>query len=500
MVRLRTPGNGRKETDVVESIRRSLETGGYAGRGARLLVGVSGGPDSTALLAGLIELRTACDLTLHVTHVDHGLRPESRGDAAYVRRLGARWSVPVSVQSVDIAAVRRAERVSVEEAARNARHRVFLQAAAAVQAEAIVLGHTADDDVETVLLNLLRGTGLRGLAGMAMQTESAFSPERRGADSASRVPIIRPLLGVRRADVMRYLTARRLRPRQDASNTDPAHLRNSVRHELLPLMEDMRAGAFGAVRRASGDARLALDALSIQADALPADAVEMSDDGRAARFNRRALSKAHPAVRHIVLERAIVALLGSAVGMSQRNYRDIDDMIMNGRTGSEIALPKGLCLSCVSRQDAVLAAAGASVVPPLPPLVLSQLCPEGQTRAGGWVFTARRIDGRGIELRADGDGAEHLPGPMTVTLQPDAAQHGLVVRPRRPGDRIRLRGGSRKVQDVFVDSGIPRPWRDRIPVVAETVTGEILWLTGVAVAAHAAVIGEGSMDRSTIDT
>ena len=118
-------GNGPGESALIENVRGVLESGGYVGRGARLLVGVSGGPDSTALLSSLVELRESCEIDLHVTHVDHGLRPESGGDAAYVRRLCARWNVPTTVRRVDVDNLRREERLSIEEAARTARRHTY---------------------------------------------------------------------------------------------------------------------------------------------------------------------------------------------------------------------------------------------------------------------------------------------------------------------------------------------------------------------------------------
>ena len=336
-------------SELVGSVHKALASGSYVGRGARLLVGVSGGPDSTALLASLVELRDDCRLELHVVHVDHGLRPESRSDAAYVQRLCARWNVPFNVRQVNVKELRRAEGLSVEEAARRARHTALLEEAAAFRADAIALGHTDDDHIETVLLSLLRGAGLRGLAGMREESESPFT-----LASGERVPIVRPLLGVTRADVMRYLKERRLRPRQDVSNTDPAHLRNRVRHELLPLMERVREGASDAFGRASEDARLALEYLESQADGLWGEACEIAADRQSLCIDRVALRGAHAALRHVVVERAVTTLLGSAEGFSRRNYRDIDAMITTGRTRSEIDLPKGLRLACGDKRTAVL--------------------------------------------------------------------------------------------------------------------------------------------------
>lgn len=344
-----TPINRPAGSELVGNVHNALASGGFAGRGARLLVGVSGGPDSTALLASLVELRNDCRFVIHVVHVDHGLRPESRGDAEYVRRLCARWNVPLNVRHANVKGLRRAEKLSMEEAARKARHRALLEEAAASGADAIVLGHTADDQIETVLLSLLRGAGLRGLAGMTEQSESPFT-----LPNGERLPIIRPLLGVTRADVMDYLKERRLRPRQDASNADPEHLRNRVRHELLPLMERIRGGASDAVGRASEDARLALEYVETQADGLWGEACEIAADRQSVRINRGAMRGAHAALRHIVVERAIISLVSSTEGFSRRNYRDIDAMITTGRTRSEIDLPKGLRLACGDKHTAVL--------------------------------------------------------------------------------------------------------------------------------------------------
>ena len=468
-------GNGPGESALIENVRGVLESGGYVGRGARLLVGVSGGPDSTALLSALVELRESCVIEIHVVHVDHGLRPESGGDAAYVRRLCARWNVPVTVRRADVDALRRAERLSVEEAARKARHTVFLEQATATGAEAIVLGHTAGDHVETVLLSLLRGAGLRGLAGMAERAESPFTLPDGG-----RMPIIRPLLGVTRAEVMHYLSGRRLRPRQDASNADPAHLRNRVRHELLPLMEDTRGGAAEAVGRASEDARRALDYLESQADSVWRDACVWAEGNQSVRIDRGVMRVAHVALRHVVLERAVVAMLGSSEGLSRANYVVMDELIMDGRTGSEITLPRELWMTCMSGSEAILAAGKPSV--PIARVATAALCLDGETQAGGWMFTARPTE-CGIELRASGEGVELLPGPLGVLVPHGDGQRQLRVRSREAGDRIRLSGGHRKVQDVFVDRKIPRAWRDNIPIVCDTETGDILWLTGVAVAA-----------------
>ena len=475
----RRPESG-GEHRLVGHVRDMLTEHGYAGRGARLLAGVSGGPDSTALMSALVELREDCRLDLHVIHVDHALRPESRGDAVYVRRLGSRWDTPVTVKRVDVPALRERERTSIEEAARNARHAAYLDAAAAINAEAIVLGHNADDQVETVLLNLLRGTGLRGLAGMTDVSASPFQSASEGQSEGARIALLRPLLDLPRSDISDYIASRRLRPRDDSSNRDPAHARNRVRHELAPLLEEIRGGASQAVLRASADARSALQYVEAQSEGLRAAALTFDADANAVRIDPVTYAGAHPVLRHNVLEHAVSSLNGSTEGLSRAHWTAMDHLLMTGRTGAQLDLPRGLRMTRVSSSEAALSTGPLTV--PLPRLEPAVLCAPGLTRAGDWELTARPSPEHGLIVEAKGDGVERLPGPLTATLPLSGSSTMFSVRRRRRGDRIRLAGGSRKVQDVLTDLKVPRAWRDHIPVVCDDATGEILWLAGVAVA------------------
>lgn len=482
----RKPGPG-GEHRLVGHVRDMLTKQGYMGRGARLLAGVSGGPDSTALMSALVELRKDCRLDLHVIHVDHALRPESRGDAAYVRRLGARWDVPVTMRRMDVPALRRLERTSIEEAARNARHAAYLDVAAAMNAEAIVLGHNADDQVETVLLNLLRGTGLRGLAGMAAVAASPLRSVAEGQPDGARIILLRPLLNLPRSDISDYIAFRRLRPRVDPSNRDPAHLRNRVRHELAPLLEEIRGGASEAVLRASADARSALQYVEAQAEALRAAVLDFDADASAVQIDRVTYAGAHAVLRHNVLEHAVSSLNGSTEGLSRAHWTAMDDLLMTGRTGAQLDLPRGLRMTRVSSEEAALSMGPLPV--PLPRLSPAVLCVPGLTRAGDWELTARPSPEHGVMVEAKGDGVERLSGPLTATLPLSGSTITFSVRRCQRGDRIRLASGSRKVQDVLTDLKVPRAWRDHIPVVCNDATGEILWLAGVAVASGP---GDGS--------
>ena len=207
---------------------------------ARLVLAVSGGPDSMALLHAASRLveTDARRWQLTVAHLDHGLRPESQEDATFVTDAARALDLPIEVRRTDVAVLARAEGRSIEDAGREARYR-FLDEVAP-EGALIVTAHTADDAAETVLLNLLRGSGLTGVRGI---------PSRRGR-------VIRPLLGERRSTLRALLDAGGTGYRLDPSNEDPTFLRNRVRAEVLPLLEALRPGA---VDRIGQFARLAAD-------------------------------------------------------------------------------------------------------------------------------------------------------------------------------------------------------------------------------------------------
>ena len=202
---------------------------------ASILLAVSGGPDSVALLHGAASLVTsgARGWQLSVAHLDHGLRPDSEADARLVADAAARFGLPCHVERADVAGLARASGRSLEEAGRDARY-AFLESVAEVGA-LIATAHTRDDAVETVLLNLLRGAGLAGASGI---------PARRGR-------IVRPVLHERRATLRELLDEAGVAYRIDPSNFDPAHVRNRVRAELVPVLESLRSGATDRIARYS---------------------------------------------------------------------------------------------------------------------------------------------------------------------------------------------------------------------------------------------------------
>ena len=202
---------------IVASVRQVLQEAGLQ-TDAGLVVAASGGVDSTVLL----DVLDGLGYRLHVAHLDHALRPDSADDSRFVTDEAKRRRLPCSVERRDVRAYARTEGLSLEEAGRRQRYAFLDQVADRVRAEFIALGHHADDQAETVIMRLLRGSGATGLGGMEIAREGRY---------------LRPLLRVRRAEIEKYARQRGLRYREDPSNRDPRFLRNRVRRELMPLLE-----------------------------------------------------------------------------------------------------------------------------------------------------------------------------------------------------------------------------------------------------------------------
>jgi tRNA(Ile)-lysidine synthase len=437
-----------------------------AGPDDRLALAVSGGADSVALLWLLHQLQASADLpgTLAgLIHVNHGLRgDEAARDEAFCRALAERARLPIEVARVDVAARARASRRSIEAVARDARYEFFAEAADRLRATRVATGHTLDDQAETVLLRLLRGTGGRGLGGVRL---------RRGA-------IIRPLLHCRRAELRRYLDARGEPFCDDSSNASLAVARNRVRHRLLPVIEEIAPGGVQALARFArlfaADEALLERLVCEQAGAVvsSSDAGVQLDTGAlchlprpiARRMIRRALEQAAPgrgfSARHL---EAALELAGAG---SPGGHLDVPGVLVDRRG------PVLLLRPADAGRDSPAAAGQFAVALPVP----------GRAAVPGTNVSVSASVYEGAPS-LDSSTAAGMGGGDVAVLQAASVALPFVVRSRRPGDRLRPfgSGGRRKLQDVLVDRKIPRDARDTVPIV-EDAAGRIVWVAGVTIA------------------
>jgi len=429
--------------------------------GDRVLVAVSGGPDSVALLHALTLLRPEYGLALHVCHVHHGLRPEADRDAQFVERLAARLGCPITVERV---AVTLGSGRSPEQAARVARYAALARAARVFDASRIALGHTADDQAETVLMRVLQGAGPRGLAGMLV---------RRGL-------LVRPLLDVDRATVLAHLATHGLPSVEDATNRDPRFLRNRIRHELLPLLAAHAGPRIGqALRRVGRASREAVEALDALLRPRAAGLLRPGPGGWA--IDLAALRELPAGAVKVLLRIAIleVAPAGELRAGLRSAHLTALCALLESPLGARVRLPGGLV---VERAREAL-----WIVPRMAPPCRMSLSVPGETP----------VPGLRIMLLADA-----VPPSRGCPTDPaweawfdvDALPAGLEVRPRAPGDRIVPFGGDRpiRVSRLLAAAGTPRLARARWPIlVARHHAGEeVLWVIGVRRAAAAAITPE----------
>jgi tRNA(Ile)-lysidine synthase len=507
---------------------------------APLVVGVSGGADSLALIHLLVQLRGAdAARTLHIAHLNHGFRgAEGQDDARFVARLAAQWGIPHTVAHFDVPAYAHRHKLSPEDAARQVRY-TFLATLARQYSATITVAHTADDQVETVLINILRGTGVSGLAGMQPLGQLPLPPAGQdpeltllaGPQPARRVEVFRPLLSVWRRDTEQYCAQVGLQPRTDITNLDLSYRRNRIRHELLPLLQEryepaIKEHLYALSQIASAEDRL-MEELAEQVWPSTARLVQA---GRSVRFDRTAFARLHPALKRRVVRRAIKLLAGTLEGVGFQHIEAACGVIEDEAAGPPAThLPLGLM---VRRDDgwATLTGRVSAEEPPATDAQVWPLMDRGVEYtihpptvlplAHGWQLRATVVDhprqalppgeltalfdldaltalaqagaeaSGGMQARAERAAGKQ---PEVETPAPAPPVPVLVVRTRRPGDYIRPLGmqGRKSLQDLAVDAKMPGRIRNLIPVIAlappEGKTegeadggrgGEVLWVPG----------------------
>ena len=468
------PGAARRqgrEEHLTSTVRARLEECEL--RGGSLVVAVSGGPDSTALLLALSEMQSSLGLRLHVAHMDHGLRADSVDDACFVGRLARELGHPCTVERADVAAYRRKRRLSPEAAAREVRYAFLARVARQAVADAVAVAHTLDDQAETVLLHLVRGGGLAGLRGM--------SARRTYRGPGGPVSLVRPLLDAGREETADFCRSRGVTPRQDPTNLLTSIPRNHIRLNVLPELARLNPQVGAALARLARTAALDVDYMEGQVDGVWRQAVRESDGGLL--LDCGALNAQHRAVVQHLLRRAYATVRGSEADLEQVHVEEMARMLP-GPAGRKTALPGGLTLEVGPNE--VWLSAGRPYPCPLPSLEGEHALPAvGEGTIGGWRVCAREEDS---PAALDG-------GPFNAYLDRDVLGGALAVRTRRRGDRFQPLGvgasgngrseTTSKLQDFLVDQRVPRSWRDQVPLVVSP--RGIAWVVGWRIAHWARV-------------
>ena len=407
---------------VDRRVVRFLDAWAPNARGGPLLVGVSGGADSVCLLVALAGLRGSSTLELHAAHLNHGLRgAESDADAAYVEALCASLAVPLVLDSADVEGYRRRRRLSLEEAARNARYGFFAATAKSVAARAVALGHTADDQVETVLMHILRGSGVAGLRGM----EPVGRWRARGG---AELVLLRPLLGTRRSETEEYCESLELDPRTDSTNESPEFLRSRLRRELVPLLRGYNPRVDEGILRLAAAAGEADDYLRKEA-ARAWRGIGRVESGDAL-IDAAGLGRLPAALRVEVFRAALSELRGDLSGIEATHLQKMAELAA-GPAGRSVDLPGRLSF-LAGYQCHRLGPRRAAA-----PSVLKRkrrLNVPGLTALPGWRVDASLVPAKDADLRASGH---------AVHMATSVASGGLWVAARRDGGPVSTPGPGR---------------------------------------------------------
>ncbi len=461
--------------DVISQVRTTIRECGLFRAGETVVVGVSGGPDSLCLLHVLNHLREELEIKLHVAHLDHGIRPESPEDARFVAETARAWGLLCTVERQDVPALAREEGFALEQAARRARYRFLARIARDVDARTVAVGHNADDQVETVIMHLIRGAGLAGLRGM--QPKSPYPPALGEHDAqavADTLTLVRPLLEVPRSAIEAYCQAHGLQPRFDRSNLDITFFRNRLRHELIPELETYNPKIREVLRRT---ARVIADEYDYLRRQRARDWKRVVTPGNGCFvFNLTEWQKLHISTQRSLLRQAVRRL--------RRELRDIDWVhienaleVANAKpAGSQATLPAGLAL--FKSYDS-FTVGEAEPLPDWPLLHVERLrltIPGVTAISGtGWQVVAditTRSDLAESELRA--------PDPWHVVMDLDASGSELYLRRRKAGDRFQplgMSGHAKTVAEFMIAEKIPQHVRDRLPIVVNA-DDQIVWLAG----------------------
>jgi len=430
--------------------------------GQHLLVAVSGGPDSVALLSLLHRLAGPWRLSLTAVHCNYGLRgAESEDDELFVKTFCLERQLPLVIHRPRL--VKRRQRSSLQAAARDARYDFMRQQAHEIGADRIAVGHTANDQVETILMWLLRGAGLTGLAGMPYAREDR---------------IIRPLLTATREEVVAYLDREGLTYRRDSSNEKPLYHRNRIRKELLPAMTRLAPAAVRVLQRQADVFREDDRYLEQVTDTL-ADALVRQDSNGVHRVDRRAFVELPVAIQRRLVRKILRTYDEEGRSSSLHSIESVRRILLKGRSGSSLSLKQASVTldqgearfssgsgGGYSHQINVAQEKGETLTVPVPSTVY-------------WARTNQQID---VQLMMRRTAAElgRSPAAKVAVFDADRFSEPLVIRARQAGDRFfpyGMRGKSKKLQDFFTDRKIARQVRGTVPLLV--APEGILWVMGM---------------------
>ncbi len=409
----------------------------------KVVVAVSGGADSMALLHIMVQLRSHFGLQLHVASLHHGIRGQAaQDDLDFVQQTAEQWQLPYTLGQADVPRLAKDSGMGIEAAARQARYDFLARVARQTQSERVAVAHHAKDQAETILMHIIRGSGLSGLRGMRPTAAMPSHPD---------IILIRPLLGMPREDLESYCAAHELHFRHDDSNDDISLQRNFIRHEVLSRLQQVNPGVVSALTRLADSASVDDAYLSSQFEAAVMPRVSVGGDGWC--ISREVYAQLHPAMQRRLLREAF-RQLGGGLTLNHENTLELVRWAKTAVVGARRDLGGAIQLRvayedlCIEHQSSLMMDDPYRLIAPDTNITLS--LPS--------CLTLNRITVRVSSEKESGEDGILLPADVALCL-----------RTRRAGERFKpkgMGGKSRKIKDWMIDRKIPRQIRHRIPLVS----------------------------------
>ena len=420
--------------------------------GKRLSIAVSGGPDSMAMAHALIANQKEMDFDIEILHFNHQIRGEdAKSDARFVQTYFDSLGIPTFVSEKNVIKLSKQRRISLETAARSARYEFFANHINKKDNKsALVLGHNFEDQVETILMHIIRGSGLNGLQGMTEMSHQIIG--------TLGIDIFRPMLSLNRSTILKYCSANNIPWRSDQTNASTEYTRNSIRLELLPFLEKYNSGIFRSIDKLGHSAKRDYDYIQAQVEQMWPSLANIMDDGIKIKIDR--FTKLHPSLKWRVLQKAAQTAIGNQQDLSYKHVEAMLD-IAEGTTGRSLNLPGNIIVR-KNYEELLISRSinDQSNITNVNEKTLIKI--PGATFTDRWKISA--------SLGNDPDFLHNANIHKTIlstSLNINLGNEPLWVRYRNPGDIFQPSGmnNSKKLQDFMVDSKIPRQDRDSIPLI-----------------------------------
>lgn len=440
---------------LLSKVKRTITRHGLLQLGDRVVVALSGGIDSMVLLHLLLSLKIELDLHLHIAHLDHMFRGEkSRHEAYLIGQLALELGLPSTIGSIDVPKLQKEKGLSPQEAARQARHGFLVEVAEREKASRIALGHHLDDQAETVLINLLRGSGARGLAGI---------PIIRGS-------FVRPLLEVSRREIQGHAESFGIPYLEDPSNREEGYLRNRVRLELLPYLARVFNPKICEVLAETADLLREDDAFLSNLTQETLFSLILSHEEKKVHLSLPGLKELPAALRRRAIRETVRIIRGDILPPTGRLIAALEDAVLKKKTGAQIPLGKGMV--AVFHHDELVLKRGEERPKRME---VTNLALPGRTYipAIEREIVTEIIENQGLEFKQVPEG--------TALMDFEMVRPPIYLRSRRKGDRFYPLGlgGQKKLQDFFVDCKVPRHKRDLVPILVDSE--KVLWVVGMRI-------------------